>query len=408
MKIQKFKNSKNNIETSNSKETPNKPETRNSKPETRNSKLETRNPKLETPNPKLETQNSETPNLRYTCQLLLPGFNDDAQARLTAAKVLIVGAGGLGCPSAQYLAAAGIGTLGIADFDTVSIGNLHRQILYTPDEIGQPKAKIAAEKLQRQNPNIKIGAILEKITFKNALALIEKYDLVVDGTDNFDTRYLLNDACVLLGKPLVYGAIYQYEGQVAVWNVRNEDGTFSPNYRDIFPNVDAAQVPNCAEGGVIPTVAGIIGCMQANEVLKYFSQTGELLASKILIFDAQSMLSRIIKTETISHTTITALTQVAEIQTITKKEFLENIKKYSLIDVRKTEEREAFNIGGEHLPIANLAEHLEKLSALPYPILFYCASGKRSAEAAKLLLQYAPEAVVFSLDGGMKAWRESF
>ncbi len=360
-------------------------------------------------NSKLETQNSKPEtNLRYTCQLLLPGFNDAAQARLAAAKVLVVGAGGLGCPSAQYLAAAGIGTLAIADFDTVSIGNLHRQILYTQDEIGQPKAKIATEKLQRQNPTIQIEAILEKITTKNALQLIEKYDLVVDGTDNFDTRYLLNDACVLLGKPLVYGAIYQYEGQVAVWNVRNEDGTFSPNYRDIFPNVDAAQVPNCAEGGVLPTVAGIIGCMQANEVLKYFAQTGELLAGKILIFDAQSMLSRIIKTASVSHITISNLTQVIEIQAITKKDFLKNANIYSLVDVRKIEEREAFDIGGVHFPIAHLTAHLEELTALPYPIVFYCASGKRSAEAAKMLLHYAPEAKVFSLEGGMKTWKETF
>ncbi len=407
MKNKKIKNSK--PETPNPKLQTRNPklETQNLKPETPNPKLQTRNPKLETPNSKPETPNSKlATNLRYTCQLLLPGFNDAAQARLTAAKVLVVGAGGLGCPSAQYLAAAGIGELGIADFDSVSIGNLHRQILYTQDEIGQPKAKIAAEKLQRQNPTIKIEAILEKITYKNALTLIENYDLVVDGTDNFDTRYLLNDACVLLGKPLVYGAIYQYEGQVAVWNVRNEDGTFSPNYRDIFPKVDAAQVPNCAEGGVLPTVAGIIGCMQANEVLKYFAQTGELLVSKILIFDAQSMLSRIIKTATVSHVTITALTQVIEIQTIAKKDFLKNTTHYTLIDVRKMEERDVFDIGGEHCPIANLGEHLEKISTLPYPILFYCASGKRSAEAAKMLLQYAPEAVVFSLEGGMKSWKE--
>ena len=158
---------------------------------------------------------------------------------------MIIGAGGLGCPAAQYLTAAGIGTLGIADFDTISISNLHRQVLYTHEDIGAKKALVACERLQKQNPLIKLVAHHTKITSDNVLDIVSKYDLVVDGTDNFDTRYPINDACVLTGKPVIYGAIYQFEGQVAVWNVVNANGAKSPNYRDIFPAVDAIQIPDC-------------------------------------------------------------------------------------------------------------------------------------------------------------------
>src|SRR3569833_1074934 len=203
---------------------------------------------------------------RYSCQMALPGFGEAAQQLLYNAKVLIVGAGGLGCPAAQYLTAAGIGTLGIADNDVVSTGNLHRQILFTPGDEGKKKAKVAAERLQQQNPGIKIIPHDVRVTSTIVMALIGQYDIVVDCTDNFETRYLLNDACVLSGIPVVYGAIYLFEGQVAVWNIQYADGTSSPNYRDLFPQVNTTQIPDCAEGGVIPSLAGIIGCMQANEV----------------------------------------------------------------------------------------------------------------------------------------------
>ncbi|HEY4194448.1 MAG TPA: HesA/MoeB/ThiF family protein, partial [Mucilaginibacter sp.] len=215
---------------------------------------------------------------RYSCQIALPGFGESAQLLLQQAKVLIVGAGGLGCPAAQYLTAAGIGTLGIADFDTISTSNLHRQVLYTPDDAGLKKVAIACERLQKQNPAVRLVTHDIKITSHNVMDIMRRYDIILDGTDNFETRYLLNDAAVLLEKPLVYGAIYQFEGQVAVWNIKNADGTYSPNYRDMFPEVDATQIPNCAEGGVIPTLAGIIGCMQANEVIKYITKTGDILA----------------------------------------------------------------------------------------------------------------------------------
>ena len=340
-------------------------------------------------------------NTRYACQIALPDFDEAVQMRLKNARILLVGAGGLGCPAAQYLAASGIGTLGIADFDTVSLSNLHRQILYTPTEIGQLKAVLAAQKLQAQNPDIQIVAITERINANNVFAILKNYDLVVDGTDNFETRYLLNDACVVTKKPLVYGAIYQYEGQVAVWNVARDDGFFSPNYRDIFPEIDATQVPNCAEGGVIPTIAGIIGCMQANEAIKYFTKTGDLLVNKILIFDAQTMQSRIIKTSSISTVEIKNIVQNIDIQTITLDLFFKNKEKYQLIDVREKAEHNLFNIGGEHIPLKNITEKIADFS-FEKPILFYCATGKRSAEAAKIVLKNKPEVSAFSLEGGLK------
>src|SRR5476651_1713166 len=181
---------------------------------------------------------------RYSCQVALPGFGARGQQLLQQARVLIVGMGGLGCPAALYLAASGIGTLGLADDDTVSISNLHRQVLYTPGDAGLPKVAVAVSKLQAQNPDIHIIAHRVKIANDNVLQLFEQYDIIVDGTDNFETRYLLNDAAVISGKPLVYGAIYQFEGQVAIWNIKNADGSRSPNYRDVFPEVDATQVPN--------------------------------------------------------------------------------------------------------------------------------------------------------------------
>src|SRR5882757_3411639 len=168
---------------------------------------------------------------RYSCQIALPGFSERTQTLLQNAKVLVAGAGGLGCPAAQYLAAAGIGTLGIADFDTVSDSNLHRQVLYTPADNGQKKVVIACERLQKQNPGIKLVPHDVKITSQNVMELVFAYDIIVDGTDNFETRYLLNDAAVIAGRPVVYGAIYQFEGQAAVWNVKNIHGQSSPNYR---------------------------------------------------------------------------------------------------------------------------------------------------------------------------------
>lgn len=340
---------------------------------------------------------------RYSCQIALPGFGKEAQQKLQQAKVLVSGAGGLGCPALQYLAAAGIGTLGVADYDIVSTSNLHRQVLYTPDDVGSKKVLIACERLQKQNPDIKLVQHIAKITSDNVMALLKQYNIIVDGTDNFETRYLLNDAAVILGKPLVYGAIYQYEGQVAVWNTQNADGTFSPNYRDLYPEVNAAQIPNCAEGGVIPTLAGIIGCIQANEAIKYITQTGELLAGKVLIFDAQTLQSRVIKIGQTTKIHITELATSTDIPIITADELKRGLeeKSFELVDVRSLRERDEFDIGGRHIPVEEVEENLDYFNNGNTKVL-YCSTGKRSAEAVKLIRQKFPNAKVYSLDGGLK------
>jgi molybdopterin/thiamine biosynthesis adenylyltransferase/rhodanese-related sulfurtransferase len=342
---------------------------------------------------------------RYSCQMALPGFSEETQQLLQNAKVLIIGAGGLGCPAAQYLTATGIGTLGIADFDVVSISNLHRQVLYTPADAGKKKVAVACERLQQQNPGIKLVAHDIKVTSQNIMELFAGCDILVDCCDNFDTRYLINDAAVLSGKPVVYGAIYQYEGQVAVWNIVDKEGIKSPNYRDLFPQVDASQIPNCTEGGVIPTLAGIIGCMQANEVIKFITKTGELLVGKVLVFDAQTMQSRIIKIGDKTNTNISRLVETVDLPTISAAELKQAIATNSvdLIDVRTEEEREEFNIGGRHIPMEDIYEFMNELDKTAKTV-FYCASGKRSGDVVKLIKKRYPEAQVFSLAGGLAKW----
>lgn len=333
---------------------------------------------------------------RYNCQLNLPGFDAQAQQKLSEARVLIVGAGGLGCPVAQYLVSSGVGNITLADHDIVSEKNLHRQILYTPQDIGKKKALVATEKLQQQNTFVNIIPHLARIDDRNVMNIIAAHDVVVDCTDNFETRYLLNDACVLSGRPLVYGAIYQYEGQVAVWNAKNEDSSRTPNYRDLYPEVNAAAVPNCVDGGVIPTIAGIIGCMQANEVLKLITETGEVLAGRVLIFDAQAMQSRTIKLGTITKTNITEL--AGSVDQISYEQVKQDIDSYTLIDVRSTEERAAFNIGGIHIPLTEINTGKIDTSKA---VVCYCATGVRSRNAAKLLKKRFPAIEVYSLQGGI-------
>lgn len=345
---------------------------------------------------------------RYSCQMALPGFGEAAQQQLNNAKVLIVGAGGLGCPAAQYLAAAGIGTLAIADNDVVSTSNLHRQVLFGPADAGQKKAVVAAERLKQQNPGIKIIAHDHRVTSSNVITLVGQYDIIVDCTDNFETRYLLNDACVLNGIPLVYGAIYQFEGQVAVWNAKNPNGKPSPNYRDLFPQVNATHIPDCAEGGVIPTLAGIIGCMQANEVIKYLTQTGEILAGRVLIFDAQTMQSRVIKIGAVTKTNITALVPTVDTPTMKVAEVKEGLKNKTLelLDIRTDQERDVIDIGGEHIEADELEDNWDYITNGTTKVL-YCSSGKRSGEAVKMIKQKFPNAKVFSLEGGLGSWFQS-
>ncbi|MDN3693565.1 HesA/MoeB/ThiF family protein [Chryseobacterium tructae] len=340
---------------------------------------------------------------RYQCQIALPGFGIASQELLKNAKVLIVGMGGLGCPTAQYLASSGVGTIGIADDDIVSLSNLHRQILYTPDDVDAYKVDIAAKRLKLQNPSVTLIPYRLRITDANVMGLISEFDLIIEGTDNFETKCLLNDACVLAGKPLVYGAIYQHEGQVSIWNALQKDGTYSPNYRDVFPNAEESQVPNCREGGVIPTLAGIVGCMQANEAIKYLIRSEETLAGKLWIMNVLSGKTQIIKLKKTS-IQITGLPQSMPL--ISFEEYMKNQKDFETIDVRTKEEHENFNIGGKNIPLGDLEDHYSFISSAANPIVIYCQSGKRSMEAAKKIKKEFPEKEVLSLQNGLNGGQQ--
>jgi molybdopterin/thiamine biosynthesis adenylyltransferase/rhodanese-related sulfurtransferase len=334
---------------------------------------------------------------RYSCQMALPGFGRKAQEALSAARILITGIGGLGCPAAQYLAASGVGTIGLADADRVSVSNLHRQILFGPEDTGQLKVEVARERLLQQNPLIKVEVHAVRVDISNVESILQQYDLVLDCTDNFETRYLLNDAAVLANKPLIYGAIYQFEGQVSVWNYLHEDGTRSANFRDLFPKVDASQVPNCSVGGVIPTLAGIIGCMQANEAIKVITGSEDIMAGQLLLFDAQTMRSRLIKIPVKSGVVIEKLTAAKEVPLISANALADNLL---LVDVREPEERAKVSLGGLHIPLRELAERLEEIPS-EGALVFYCASGKRSAEAVRIAMAKFPDRKLFSLENGI-------
>lgn len=223
---------------------------------------------------------------RYSKQILLPEIGIKGQEKLKEAKVLVIGAGGLGCPVLQYLGAAGVGTIGIVDFDIVDITNLHRQVLYNVDEIGKSKAIIASEKILSSNPNIKTDIFNLKFESSNAQEIISFYDIIVDCTDNFETRYLINDTCIILGKPFVYGGIHKFEGQLSVFNYPIKDGSIGPSYRDVFPqgSNDESEI-NCSITGVIGVLPGIIGTMQANEVIKMITGIGEVCSGKLIIYN---------------------------------------------------------------------------------------------------------------------------
>ena len=218
--------------------------------------------------------------LRYNRQTILPEIGDEGQEKLKKARVLVIGAGGLGCPILQYIATAGVGNIGIMDFDNIEIHNLHRQILYTESEIGQEKAVVAKNVVSKLNPLITVEAILEKLTSENALKIIQQYDIVIDGSDNFTTRYLVNDTCVELQKPLIYGSILKFEGQIAVFNHNG-----SKNLRDLFPEMpNPKDVPNCSLNGVLGTLPGVIGTMMAHETLKLILEL-PTLKNELVLFN---------------------------------------------------------------------------------------------------------------------------
>lgn len=354
---------------------------------------------------------------RYSRHMVLPGFGLEAQHKLKKANVIVVGAGGLGCPVLQYLTAAGVGEIGIIDFDKVSESNLQRQVLYTTQEIGQYKALIAKEKLSGLNPYVKFKIITEKIDSSNALDILKPYDLIIDCTDNFPTRYLLNDASVLLEKPLIYGSIFRYEGQVAVFNLNG-----SPTYRDLYPEPPApGSVPDCEEGGVLGVLPGIIGCMQANEALKIISGIGEPLTGKLLLFDSLSLESNVIEfpdrkqSESIKKLLdyeqfcgVNQSTKPAGMKEVTVAE-LKSLKDkgedFQLIDVREEYEFEICNLEGELIPISQIPDNVDKISR-DKKVILHCRSGARSGNTIKWLEKNHNFENLYNLKGGILAWAD--
>jgi adenylyltransferase/sulfurtransferase len=358
---------------------------------------------------------------RYNRHIIIPGFGKEAQQKLKGAKVLVIGSGGLGSPVLLYLAAAGIGTIGIVDFDVVEDSNLHRQVLFGVEEIGQPKVVAARKRLLSLNPHIQINIYNTQLTSKNALDIIKDYDVVADGTDNFPTRYLVNDASVLLNKPNVYASIFQFEGQVSVFNYTDTTGELGPNYRDLYPTPPPpGLVPSCAEGGVLGVLPGIIGSLQALEVIKVITGVGEPLSGKFFTFDALSFETRTFNIRRNSanplngdNPTIHSLIDYEQfcgmkavekpIKEISSKELYEwQVKgeSFQIIDVREPHEYDIVNIGAELVPLATVAAYAPNISR-DTKVVIHCKMGGRSAKAIRELEEKFGFENLYNLKGGI-------
>ena len=356
---------------------------------------------------------------RYQRHLSLSGFGPEAQVKLQAARVLVIGAGGLGCPILLYLAAAGVGRLTIIDADTVDVSNLQRQVLFTTEDAGKSKAETAARRLSALNPCITITPMVARLTRSNALELISTHDVVVDGSDNFATRYLVNDACVLAGKPLIYGAIQGFEGQASVFNFKN-----GPTYRCLFPEPPAAgAVPNCSEAGVLGVLPGLIGTVQATETIKVITGIGEPLSGRLLLWNSLTMASRTLRfAADPASRAITELPPEGYGETcavphkamddeIAAMDLRAMLATFQLIDVREDWERALGAIQPSiHVPLGKLGtdEGAAALAALDptKDTVAYCAGGVRSLKALVPLRERHGFQAVRSLRGGFKAWTE--
>jgi molybdopterin/thiamine biosynthesis adenylyltransferase/rhodanese-related sulfurtransferase len=343
---------------------------------------------------------------RYNRHLILPEIGYPGQMLLKQARVLVIGAGGLGCPVLQYLAAAGVGTLGIVDFDVVEESNLQRQILFGMQDVGRKKATVAAEKLALLNPFINLTAFTEQLCADNAEELIAAFDLVIDGSDNFATRYLVNDVCVALGKPFVSGSIFQFEGQVSVFNYQG-----GPTYRCLYPEPSAGEeLPNCSETGVLGVLPGMIGLYMANEAIKLICGIGHVLSGKLLVLNA---LDNTTDTFSIERTApkappatffpVVSCTANMPVQAISKTElehWLAEENEVYLVDVREPFEYEAGNIGGINIPLATLSDQLHVFPKNKR-VVFCCQNGKRSLAAAHFLKNAKFKGSVFNLTDGI-------
>jgi sulfur-carrier protein adenylyltransferase/sulfurtransferase len=360
---------------------------------------------------------------RYQRQITLKGFGEAAQNALLNAKVLVIGAGGLGCPVLQYLTAAGTGCIGIVDNDVVSLSNLHRQVLYDTNDIGKPKVSVAAAKLRLMNPDTELIEYKFHLNNINCLDIITAFDVIVDCTDNFSSRYIINDACVLKGKPLVSGAVSRFEGQVAVFNVLQKGKDRTGNYRDLFPvQPGQNEVMNCAEAGVLGVLPGIIGSMQANETIKLITGIGEPLVNQLLTFNAINNSQFIYNyTPNISADGMPANEEAFkkmdyEIEcSTTDRRFQIEIEKFDemllskkakFIDVREYHELPSVN-EFEHtrIPLGELKNKMGELTE--DKIVFFCQSGIRSMQAAAMATEYFGDKERFySLQSGIVSWKK--
>ena len=371
---------------------------------------------------------------RYSRHLILPEVGMEGQQRLKAAKVLLVGTGGLGSPLALYLAAAGVGTLGLVDFDTVDASNLHRQIIHSTKDIGRSKLDSAEEKLKALNPDVTIAKYETMLTSANAMEILKDYDIVADGTDNFQTRYLVNDACVLSSKPNVYGSIFRFEGQASVFATEN-----GPCYRCLYPEPPPpGLVPSCAEGGVLGILPGLVGVIQATEVVKLILGKGEPLIGRLLLVDALSMRFRELKlrknpecpvcgtnrtvTELIDYDQFcgivpqTSATQTEETNQVAMQNGVPQIGPEELkrrqdagedvyvLDVREPHEFQIASMGGHLIPLNDLPQRVGELDR-EKNIVVHCKMGGRSQKAAEFLQQQGFRQVE-NLAGGITAWSE--
>jgi sulfur-carrier protein adenylyltransferase/sulfurtransferase len=363
--------------------------------------------------------------LRYSRHLILPDVGMEGQRKLKAGRILLIGAGGLGSPLALYLAAAGVGTLGLVDFDVVDVSNLHRQVLHGTKDIGRPKLDSARDRIHDVNPHVHVELYETRLTSENALDIIRDYDVVIDGTDNFATRYLTNDACVLLGKPNVYGSIFRFEGQASVFAV--EEG---PCYRCLFPEPPPpGMVPSCAEGGVLGVLPGLVGTIQATEGIKLLLGVGEPLVGRLLLIDALTMRFRTVRlrkdpscpacgtheiTELIDYdqfcgvapeTNVAASNQIPEITPAELAERLRRGDDIDVIDVREPHELDIARLENVRLiPLGTLAEALPTLDPSRETVVL-CRTGARSGRAVQQL-RAAGFRRVYNLAGGIHRWAD--
>jgi len=364
---------------------------------------------------------------QYSRHLSLQDFGLESQIKLKNSSVLVIGAGGLGCPVLQYLVAAGVGKIGIVDNDVIESSNLQRQILFDHDDIGSPKAKVAAAKLTRLNPFIKINPIIERLKKENAEFLFCGYDLIVDGTDNFSSRYLINDACILFEKPLIHGSIHLFEGMVSVFNFQG-----GPTYRCLFPEQpDSSSIPSCAEAGVLGVLPGIIGCMQAMEAIKVITGRGQPLSGKILSYNSLSNSTRIINLQALpqsreikelpdscepscsdSSPKICQNKKIVEISEDELREMMAKKKDLQILDVREDWERMQSRIDPSlHQPLGTLVNSIpvSPLDCLipEKEVVVYCKAGVRSRMACEAL-QSIGFNHLFNLSPGMDGWMNMF